>query len=197
MYGKFIQFTKKPTNLCNIKKMTFIKSKKAVDPGDIVPYIIMFLVLAFGLTYMFISQSNLKGKFEVASPEISNKFAAAFVHTYLNQELTKEEKEQLNLNSNIKISIRDLYASSNDYSSFLEEKKREYLNFFQSQNIYKYHNEKWSGVPGYLGNLLEIREFTSFSGNYQNLDEIILKNNYYVIIIKEDLKTYVVVRYLK
>ena len=64
-------------------------NKKAVDVGDVVSYVIMFLIIAFVISYIFISQAGLERKFERAAPELVYNYPLVFVHSFLNQELSQ------------------------------------------------------------------------------------------------------------
>lgn len=168
-------------------------NKKAVDVGDVVSYVIMFLIIAFVISYLFISQANVSSKFETAAPELVYNYPSVFVHTFLNQELTEEEKEELNLNLDNKVLLRDLYIDSqNNYNDFLEKKREEYITFNSENGLldsYLAFSEQRASQFYLLPESIAVDNLD----NLPNLDEIIQRGNYYVVIIRDNFRSYHVI----
>lgn len=174
--------------------MTYIKSKKAMDPSDLVGYVVMFIVIGFCFSFLFFSQDALADDFEFAAPNISYKFPPLFVHGFLNLELNNSEKEKLGFENESNIYIKDLYINvEEDFSEFIEEKKKGYINYYEENDAIEAYIDFSGENRFYLNYLFDSKLNEEELNDLDSLENYITENNYYVILVNDDFKTYSII----
>ncbi len=126
-------------DLCNIKMIS--SSKKAVALyQEIVPTMLSLIIIGFIMFSFFSQTSSAEETYTFSAPDISNTFPITFLHSFLYQEITQEQKEKLGMINNSEnlylIDIIEQYSFS-EIEDIYNEIKEEYINDAENRGILK------------------------------------------------------------
>lgn len=171
-------------------------SKKAVETGDVVSYIIMFLIIGFGVSILFFQQISFKGEVEKLAPELSYSLPSIFVHTFLNQELTEQQKQDLNLSISNRYFVKDLYIFDEPkYENTIIQMKNTYINFITDNQVIETY-VSFSNINNIDFLLLPDKEPITNLSSLPSLKEVVIRNNYYVILPTKNLDKFYVIWFI-
>lgn len=148
-------------NLCGIQK-----NKKAEAFSELILITLSIIIIGFCLFIAGISVNNSKEQYKELTIEISYKFPQVFIHTFLYQEIDKEDLKNLNLSIKGKTYVKDLI--------YINTKKS--LDLIKSKYILKYKN-----LIGTINSKSILNDYNYFANENLKLEDL--------IVIKSGLST--------
>lgn len=168
------------------------KNKKALLHAEIFLIIISLIVVFLSCFFSFNLTSSTKNQILTSSPNLVYNFPLVFVNTFLDIKLLKSDVEKLSLDENQNYFIKDLIVNYQSFdekeqvliNEFLENKKEEYISFYEGSN-YDIYNNYFEFSKNQIDKSLLLKiEFGE--KELESLDEIIRENNYYFYFLNKD-----------
>lgn len=169
-------------------------SKKAVALyQEIVPTMLSLIIIGFIMFSFFSQTSSAEETYTFSAPDISNTFPITFLHSFLYQEITQEQKEKLGMINNSEnlylIDIIEQYSFS-EIEDIYNEIKEEYINDAENRGILKKYQQSPSSLKIVSNsNLLVLTTVSSLL----ELDCIEKENYFFALSDKDNLDSKIII----
>lgn len=164
--------------MIKINKSNKNKKGQTLDQ-DLILAVCSIIVIGIVIVFLYIQTSSAKDTIYEMSPDLYDPFPAAFVYTFLNEEISNEDKKEIGLNENDIYFVKDLFVLDTDLSREIVEKYRkvyleEQKEIVGDKNCVEYY-ELFDNVDIDENDLLKINYGKEIA---PNLEEVIQQKNY-------------------
>lgn len=127
-----------------------ISNKKGALNYSVILWMFALVLTGIFLFLSFSSVKNATASFEASAPELSYKFPAAFVHSFLNYPILNEDAVSVGLNEDTRqYFVKDLFwLDSPESRTIIEEYRKEYIGRIQEVTGSNNMHLNWGDFAG-------------------------------------------------